>query len=616
MKVATISSSNSIVMNNKNSNNQCQEEDENQSLLELDSFLESFGQNQQDDKDKDDNDDDDDDDDDESSSVNDDDSDSDSNNNNNNSDDDDLGDNDDDFVGCQNDTNNKDHPNHPFKLQPILDSDIVQGHHMIDVIDPDAVDFAPFLTNPSGTAINYHDESHMLTEHHEKLHRKNNKRDDSSSPLPPSSPPPNHDMTSCYSFFTSYCYYPYISRHSLPYQETNSNTNDDWQQQQQQQYNPEAEKTPLRPRRTKNPITICRRYFCSLFDGDDESGSTKYIILAMFVFILYSTTRHTMKGYFDNSSSSSMSTITQKVPHDESYQNQHTSNRKNNNPWIPPDIQAAYRDVDDLPIAMMDTPIYWHIPRSGGTTMKLIFSMCMGRVVACEQGAGHQLDEQLELLNKPFGNFANVDTSTPLGLHRAAELGLIPSRQVDVILTPHVREATQLFDEHHRGRLFTMFRHPVERVVSLYYFLRMPDQETILGWNVQDMTLEQFATDISENWMVRSLTKTMRGPLTDDHLQIAKEIIRTKFLIGLMEQKTESLRRIQSYFDWKLPSRISQTCKNNMFYFEPQSKNVHDFLDPNSNEYEIVAKRNQFDMDLYEYAVYLFEEQSDLIPMK
>jgi hypothetical protein len=25
--------------------------------------------------------------------------------------------------------------------------------------------------------------------------------------------------------------------------------------------------------------------------------------------------------------------------------------------------------------------------------MKLILSMCMGRVVACEQGAGHQLDE-------------------------------------------------------------------------------------------------------------------------------------------------------------------------------------------------------------------------------
>jgi hypothetical protein len=286
------------------------------------------------------------------------------------------------------------------------------------------------------------------------------------------------------------------------------------------------------------------------------------------------------------------------------------------NTLVPPDIQEAYRDVEDLPIGIMDTPIYWHIPRSGGTTMKLIMSMCMGRVVACEQGAGHQLDEQLELLNKPFGNFANVDTSTPLGLQRAAELGLIPSRIVDVVLTPHVREASKLFDAHHKGRLFALFRHPVDRVVSLYYFLRMPDQEASIGLNVRGMSLAQFAADISENWMVRSLTNTVSGPLTDEHLNIAKEILRTKFLIGLLDEKTESLRRIESYFGWKLPSRVSQTCKNNMFYFEPQSKNLHEQLDPSSKEYETLVQHNQHDVDLYEYAVVLFEEQQGLIPLK
>lgn len=63
------------------------------------------------------------------------------------------------------------------------------------------------------------------------------------------------------------------------------------------------------------------------------------------------------------------------------------------NTMIPPEIRASFKDVDDFPLAIMDTPLLWKIPRSGTTTLQLCLSMCMGRVVASEQGAEHRLDD-------------------------------------------------------------------------------------------------------------------------------------------------------------------------------------------------------------------------------
>jgi hypothetical protein len=105
----------------------------------------------------------------------------------------------------------------------------------------------------------------------------------------------------------------------------------------------------------------------------------------------------------------------------------------------------------------------------------------------------------------------------------------------------------------------------------------------------------------------------MSGPIGEGNLNVAKEIIRRKFLVGLLEDKTETLRRIEAYFGWKLPSRVSMTCKNNMFYFEPQSKNPHPPVKEDSREYQLLLNRNRYDIELYEYAKFLFAEQKSLV---
>ena len=68
--------------------------------------------------------------------------------------------------------------------------------------------------------------------------------------------------------------------------------------------------------------------------------------------------------------------------------------------------------------------------------------------------------------------FVNVDTTTIPGLQRATELGLAQSGLADAIVIRHIFEADQLFDPQHRGRLFAVFRHPVDRAISMFNYLK------------------------------------------------------------------------------------------------------------------------------------------------
>ena len=69
--------------------------------------------------------------------------------------------------------------------------------------------------------------------------------------------------------------------------------------------------------------------------------------------------------------------------------------------------------------------------------------------------------------------FINVDTTTVEGLHRAKRLGLAQCGLARAIVIRHVFESDILFDSKHKGRLFAVFRHPVDRQVSLFNYLKI-----------------------------------------------------------------------------------------------------------------------------------------------
>lgn len=57
-------------------------------------------------------------------------------------------------------------------------------------------------------------------------------------------------------------------------------------------------------------------------------------------------------------------------------------------------------------------------------------------------------------------------------MERAKKLGLAQSGLADLIVTTYVYEANDLFDTQHRGRLFSVFRHPVDRAISMFHYLQ------------------------------------------------------------------------------------------------------------------------------------------------
>ena len=273
------------------------------------------------------------------------------------------------------------------------------------------------------------------------------------------------------------------------------------------------------------------------------------------------------------------------------------------------DINAPLEQIHEV-------PIFWHIPRSGGSNLKQIASFCYGLTLASEVGPSVDPEaatknELTTVVDADSGTkFLNVDTTSPEGLERAKKLNVATYDGLDLITTPYIFMASDvLFNPLNRGRFLVMFRHPIDRAVSMYYYLR--DKTGINGAQIGD-TLELYAKSamIENNWLTRFLTNKLGGQLTPDDEATAKEILRTKCLVGLLNRKTESMQRFKTYFGWKtLDNDQSRDCEEKHLHWGWTGKNKHEKLEVGSETWNLLKEQNSFDIRVFEYAEKLFEIQ-------
>ena len=169
--------------------------------------------------------------------------------------------------------------------------------------------------------------------------------------------------------------------------------------------------------------------------------------------------------------------------------------------------------------------------------------------------------------------------------------------------------------------MFALFRHPVQRVTSIFYYLQSATWEPTYNPEYAQWTLFDYANSpyCESNWMVRSLVRKMTGPLNPEDVLIAQEILRRKCLVGLMEDMEESIRRFHSlyfrprYFENNAneEENAAFNCAIEHFATKGLSQNSHGHpkLDETSETWEILAAKNRLDIQLYEFAKELFVEQ-------
>lgn len=262
----------------------------------------------------------------------------------------------------------------------------------------------------------------------------------------------------------------------------------------------------------------------------------------------------------------------------------------------------------------------WSTPRTGSTTIKEIASQCLGLTLASEAGKGYNAgsdddNKMLRIVEGLDGSmFANVDLTNPRGIAMAKSKHIARDERIDLISSAYLFDSADLFTPESRGYMIAIFRHPIQRAVSLYYSLK---RNPLFATQMAPLqTIDQYARSnmVENNWLTRFLTATYSGKLGPEHEAVAKEVLRTKCLVGLLKEKTETMRRFSYLFDNLMIERSQRSaeCTEKLLYWDWPGKNRHELVLEGDPAYERLYEQNMFDIRLYEYAETLFSAQSSI----
>jgi len=203
------------------------------------------------------------------------------------------------------------------------------------------------------------------------------------------------------------------------------------------------------------------------------------------------------------------------------------------------------------------------------------------------------LNKELSLILSSLGRrraiYVNADTTSFEGINRAERLRLVPAHKADIIFTSYPEYAiSHLYNRNNKGRAMGLFRHPVSRLVSKFYYLQIADWERSYKPQWKDMSVSYWArhSNNDNEHMVKKLAgKRMNDVVDENDLILAMKTLKSRFIVGLMDNMEESIHRFNTILGIDETSKTRKECMDQYF--------GHGSLKSNSNSHPKVSEGSE-----------------------
>mmetsp|Transcript_7851 Transcript_7851/g.16954 ORF Transcript_7851/g.16954 Transcript_7851/m.16954 type:complete len:131 (+) Transcript_7851:1-393(+) len=116
--------------------------------------------------------------------------------------------------------------------------------------------------------------------------------------------------------------------------------------------------------------------------------------------------------------------------------------------------------------------------------------------------------------------------------------------------------------------------------------------------------------------MVKKLAgKLQNMTATEMDLNFAKKTIKNRFVVGLVDDMAESIRRFDVIMGINNKTKLYEKCNREYFGGGKKKKNsnAHPYIGAERYTYKLLTEQNDLDVQLYNYILELYEEQKEII---